>query len=68
MVLVFFGGIFMKSVLDHKWLNARVKDITIEDAYCAWSDGVEFVCGDGKLKHITGSVARQFLGGKGVKQ
>jgi hypothetical protein len=32
-----------------KWLNTKVKDLTLEDAMQAHEDGVDFVCGDGKL-------------------
>lgn len=49
-----------------KWMEHKIKDLTIEDACNAYIDGVNFVCGDGKLKHITGKISRQILGGKGV--
>lgn len=55
-----------KQSVNHKWLNSSIKDLTIADALYAWIDGVEFVCGDGKLKQITGKMAKQLLGGKGV--
>jgi hypothetical protein len=56
----------MKKSLNHKWLNVQIKDITIGDAYNAWIDGVSFVCGDGKLRQVTGDNVQKILGGKGV--
>lgn len=56
----------MVKPVTRKWLNSKVKDITIYDAYSAWMDGVEMVCGDGKLKQLTGVMAKKIIGGKGV--
>lgn len=35
-----------------KWLERSVRDLTLEDAIEAYTDGVCFICGDGKLRHI----------------
>ena len=35
-----------------KWINTKIKDLTIEDAIDAWRCGIYFTCGDGKLKNV----------------
>jgi hypothetical protein len=35
------------------WVHKKVSELTIEDALEAQKDGVNFVCGDGKLRKIT---------------
>lgn len=36
-----------------KWINTKIKDLTIEDAISAYQCGICFTCGDGKLRHVS---------------
>lgn len=36
-----------------EWIKTKIKDLTVEDAIKAYGYGVNFICGDGKLRQIT---------------
>lgn len=52
------------------WITNKIKDVTVVDAYMAYIDGIDFICGDGKLKQISsdtpGHLQNLLMGKKGA--
>jgi hypothetical protein len=43
------------------WLVTKINDLTLLDAIQAHESGINFICGDGRLKHISSMSSVQLL-------
>lgn len=44
-----------------KWLTTRINELTLEDAMQAHADGINFICGDGKMQHVSSNSCVRLL-------